>query len=82
MSFNLLIILLIITLVMSLTFYFALTKATIKLYIKNRGLIIAPEALLNWFDKNPLRNIKLFYLGFDIVCTALTLFLIFTLYFG
>lgn len=82
MSFNLLIILVIITLIISLFFYFALTKATIKLYIKNRGLILAPEFLLHWFDKNPLRNIKLFYLGFDILCTALTLFLIFTLYFG
>ena len=81
MSFNLLIILLIFTLFLSLAFYFILTKATIKLYIKDRSLIIAPDSLLQWFDKNPLRNIKLFYLIFDLICTALTLFLIFTLYF-
>ena len=38
MSFNLLIILLIFTLIFSLAFYFILTKATIKLYIKDRSL--------------------------------------------
>lgn len=81
MSFNLLIILLIFTLFLSLAFYFILTKATIKLYIKDRSLIIAPYSLIHWFDKNPLRNIKIFYLILDIICTALTLFLIFTLYF-
>ena len=80
MSFNLLIILLIFTLFLSLAFYFILTKATIKLYIKDRSLIIAPDSLIHWFDKNPLRNIKILYLT-DIICTALTLFLIFTLYF-
>lgn len=81
MSFNLLIILLIFTLFLSLAFYFILTKATIKLYIKDRSLIIVPDSLIHWFDKNPLRNIKIFYLILDIICTALTLFLIFTLYF-
>lgn len=81
MSFNLLIILLIFTLFLSLAFYFILTKATIKLYIKDKSLIIAPDSLTHWFDKNPLRNIKIFYLILDIICTALTLFLIFTLYF-
>lgn len=81
MSLQLLIILLIITLCISIAFYLILTKATIHLYIKDRSLILAPDSLIRWFDKNPLRNIKLFYLIIDLIGTILTLFLIFTLYF-
>lgn len=81
MSSKLLVILLIITLCISIAFYLILTKATIHLYIKDRSLIIAPDSLIRWFDKKPLRNIRLFYLVIDLIGTALTLFLILTLYF-
>lgn len=81
MSKQLLVILVIITLCISIAFYLLLTKATTHLYIKDRSLIIAPDSLIRWFDKNPLGHIKLFYLIIDLIGTVLTLFLIFTLYF-